>query len=1009
MNMRKLIHVAAIGAATVFAISGCGEDEESKKPGGSGKGGSGGAIAGMGGEPDTTGGTAGATGGRGGSTGGSSGASGTAGTAGATGGTSGATSGMGGEGGEGGPSCMFTECDTECVDTATSTVHCNACNRPCSEDNTTDVACVDGACEPTCDSGYDDCNVDNGGDDDGCETDIDGTISDCGACNRACGISNTTALACTGGACRPTCSVDYGDCNVDDGNGADDGCETHLDANATCGTSCANAVACATSDFCVDGTCRPTCPNTVCDTACVVLATANDHCGMCNRACSAVNAMSRSCAAGRCAPVCATGFRDCVTDDGNGFDDGCETDVRVTTGSCGSCGRSCGATNTTAVSCAAGLCTPTCAATYGDCAADDGNGADDGCETDLDEATAHCGTCGRACAASNTTAVDCNSGACDPTCAATYGDCNVDDGSGPDDGCETDLDEATGHCGACGRACDMTNATALDCNSGVCAPTCAPTYADCLADDGSGADDGCETDLDEATGHCGACGRACASTNTTALDCNSGACDPTCATGFADCSLDDGSGPDDGCETNTNATASDCGTCGRACSTANTTAVSCTGGECAPTCAADFGDCNVDDGSGADDGCETNFNANTTCGTSCGNTVACPQGEICVDGACELDCPYEICGAICVDTDITTAHCGACSRACDATNTASLSCDLGICEPVCADGFGDCLPDDGSGADDGCETDLNDEAACGLTCGTRVACGVDETCVDGVCTCLDTVCGLACVDLQDDESHCGACNHACLDGANESATTCSAGVCTPTCEAGFGNCSTPQSPAADDGCETNLNSTATCGTTCLNAVACGLGASCSTSVCRNQGVVRCEVPLDNMPAGEGQRYNLLHRGPTNNPPEAPILDLAGTSVVFRVWAPNATSGNLRVTFWSNGTESFSVAAPFTAPFTAFDDAFTDITVPVPAAAGSWNPSQVGIIRIEIEAAGTGPWLNPTIVYIDSITSLNGNLNDTFNTTPIAGLFSRTGTRDTTPPAPQATWLNLLPP
>jgi hypothetical protein len=266
------------------------------------------------------------------------------------------------------------------------------------------------------------------------------------------------------------------------------------------------------------------------------------------------------------------------------------------------------------------------------------------------------------------------------------------------------------------------------------------------------------------------------------------------------------------------------------------------------------------------------------------------------------------------------------------------------------------------------------------------------------------MCGPDCVDIQTDPNHCGGCDHACLNDANDSGTVCVAGFCEPSCVAGRADCGTPAAPTSDDGCETSLNSSASCGTSCENVVGCGLGANCTNSLCRNQGVVVATVNLT--VANEGQRFNLLHRGPPN---EAPVLNLADTSVVIRAWAPGAINGQMRVFFWSNGTESTVTTPAFLAPFTDFDQGFFDMTVPVPPAGGGFDPAQVGLIRVEIESGPMGPWQMPsTIVYIDSITSLNGILNDTFDTNPVAGLFSHSGARPTTVISPQAGWLQTLP-
>ena len=135
--------------------------------------------------------------------------------------------------------------------------------------------------------------------------------------------------------------------------------------------------------------------------------------------------------------------------------------------------------------------------------------------------------------------------------------------------------------------------------------------------------------------HCGGCDRACSLANASASSCEAGECAPTCDVGFDDCLADDGSGTtDDGCETAiTNTT--NCGACGHTCSTANASATACTAGLCAPTCEANFLDCNVNGGSGADDGCETPTNTTASCGTTCQDVAACEAGADCTPTGCE--------------------------------------------------------------------------------------------------------------------------------------------------------------------------------------------------------------------------------------------------------------------------------------------------------------------------------------------------------------------------------------
>jgi hypothetical protein len=121
----------------------------------------------------------------------------------------------------------------------------------------------------------------------------------------------------------------------------------------------------------------------------------------------------------------------------------------------------------------------------------------------VDEATdiANCGACGRACAYPHAAAVCAVSACAMGPCEAGYADCDRD----PANGCEVDTRADLAHCGACGRACTVANATPA-CRGGVCAPlACNEGFGDCDGDPANG----CETNLYNNQDHCGACVGAC--------------------------------------------------------------------------------------------------------------------------------------------------------------------------------------------------------------------------------------------------------------------------------------------------------------------------------------------------------------------------------------------------------------------------------------------------------------------------------------------------------------------
>lgn len=154
------------------------------------------------------------------------------------------------------------------------------------------------------------------------------------------------------------------------------------------------------------------------------------------------------------------------------------------------------------------------------------------------------------------------------------------------------------------------------------------------------------------------------------------------------------------------------------------------------------------------------------------------------------------------------------------------------------------------------------------------------------------------------------------------------------------------------------------------------------------GVVEMYVPLT--APNQGQRFNLLHQGTTANP--GLPFDLDGAVLIVRAYAPSATNAQLRVFFRStNAIESRA----FLIPLEDISEGFVDVTVPVPAAAGGFDPTDIDVIRFEVEAVpgSAGPWRSPaTIVYLDSLMSDGGEVNHPFHTNPFCQVFCDSGSR-----------------
>ncbi len=287
-------------------------------------------------------------------------------------------------------------------------------------------------------------------------------------------------------------------------------------------------------------------------------------------------------------------------------------------------------------------------------------------------------------------------------------------------------------------------------------------------------------DLQSDPAHCGDCGTACAD----GQYCLAGACADSCP--LTDCS---------GACVDTSLDASHCGDCGTSCASDE----QCVAGSCTLVCPTGQNACGTD--------CADFDTDPAHCG---GCDTACADGQYCVAGACADACPLTDCSGACVDTSVDASHCGDCGTSCGTDE----QCVDGSCALVCPSGQNACGTD--------CADFDTDPAHCG---GCDTACADGQYCLAGACTdvCPLTDCGGTCVDTNDDPNHCGTCDTSCAAGDNQ-APVCAAGRCATTCDVGYGDCNFD----GTDGCETGLDTEATCGSC---AVSCGGAEHCVASRC----------------------------------------------------------------------------------------------------------------------------------------------------------------------------------
>ncbi len=230
-------------------------------------------------------------------------------------------------------------------------------------------------------------------------------------------------------------------------------------------------------------------------------------------------------------------------------------------------------------------------------------------------------------------------------------------------------------------------------------------------------------------------------------------------------------------------------------------------------------------------------------------TGACEDDAGCTDAALVEYCPSTRCPfpyTTCryskfsceVDLGSDARNCGGCGQECPSNRArAEFSCVEGRCAMSCKQGFVDC----NGLLDDDCEVKLGTNENCSA-CGDRCTdpdkpCIVDRGSQKAKCGCDAglTHCEEGCVDTQNADDHCGACDVVCdPSGGGKPAPPphmhygCGGGTCDKLkCDSYYANCDGD----LENGCEVYLLSLSTCG-------------SCSTACDANQ---RCELDREGHP------------------------------------------------------------------------------------------------------------------------------------------------------------------
>jgi Cys-rich repeat protein len=229
-------------------------------------------------------------------------------------------------------------CNSMCSNPQNDVMNCGGCGNTCMVANGIPACTLRQCTIAMCNPGFKDCN---GSIKDGCETNTDSNVNNCGACNNPCALPNASPR-CVNGMCQVAgCNFGFGDCDMNPLNGCETPTSSDVNNCGGCGMKCAlaHATAKCTLGMCQIGACDPgwvDCNKDPSDGCEVDITSDPMNCGGCGKVCSSQNGVA-SCNASSCQIKCNQNFADC---DGN-VANGCEVDLLTNQTHCGSCNNSC--------------------------------------------------------------------------------------------------------------------------------------------------------------------------------------------------------------------------------------------------------------------------------------------------------------------------------------------------------------------------------------------------------------------------------------------------------------------------------------------------------------------------------------------------------------------------------------------------------------------------------------------------------------------------------------------
>jgi hypothetical protein len=330
----------------------------------------------------------------------------------------------------------------------------------------------------------------------------------------------------------------------------------------------------------------------------------------------------------------------------------------------------------------------------------------------------------------------------------------------------------------------------------------------------------CTSDGAHGTGLCQACGGA----TPTSICCTRNASGFCVSYSGAVCPCAAGTTPAccDGICKDLSDDASNCGSCGKICSgpTSGTGTAICISGNCSVSCSGPYSACpTVNSTYCANE--QTDLNNCGRCGNVCAGPTSGTGSATCNQGHCTITCSGptpNACGTACTNVTTDVKNCGKCGTVCLATE----QCVGGVCT------------DEPNG--DPCSS--NSECSSG-NCSAGICCPVGQTNCSGTC-----------VNESADVNHCGGCTNVCSTTVANAHSTCSGGVCSFACNAGFtlcngtcvANCTGGQGLNTACNCEC-LSGQKLCNGTCIPDGDCCTDSDCTSPQICHLGTCACPTTM----------------------------------------------------------------------------------------------------------------------------------------------------------------------